>query len=84
MFTFGMGYRMCAGSLLAYRELYLTFIRMISAFKILPVGKLDTDPLTGVADLTNLTSMPKDYRVRFMPRDEPALRAALEAAERES
>jgi hypothetical protein len=34
MFTYGLGYRMCAGSLLANRELYLTFIRMINAFEI--------------------------------------------------
>ena len=77
-----MGYRMCAGSLLAYRQLYLAFIRMISAYEILPVGKIDADPLTGVADLTNLTSLPKQYRVRFMPRNEPVLRAALDAADR--
>lgn len=79
-----MGYRMCAGSLLAYRELYLTFIRMLSAFEILPVGKVDTDPLTGVSDLTNLVSTPKEFRVRFRPRDELVLRAVLEAAEKEA
>lgn len=83
IFTFGVGYRMCAASLLAYRELYLTFIRMISAFEILPVGTVDTDPLTGVADLTNLSSTPKDFQVKFMPRNEPLLRAALEEAEKE-
>lgn len=80
LFTFGLGYRMCAGSLLAYREIYLTFIRMLSAFEILPVGSVDTDPLTGVSDLTNLVSTPKDYRVRMKPRNEPVLRQALEAA----
>lgn len=72
---------MCAGSLLAYRELYLTFIRMLSCFEILPVGTVDTDPLTGVSDLTNLVSTPKDFHVKFVPRNEPVLRAALEVVE---
>ena len=63
-----MGYRMCAGSLLAYRELYLTFLRMLSSFEIKADGEIDADPLTGVADLTSLVSMPREYKVRFVPR----------------
>ncbi|KAL5333648.1 cytochrome P450 [Aspergillus crustosus] len=39
MFTYGMGYRMCAGLLLANRELYLVFIRTLNAFRIKPTGE---------------------------------------------
>ncbi|KAJ5115932.1 cytochrome P450 [Penicillium angulare] len=77
LFTFGIGYRMCAGSLLAYRELYLAFLRLISAFEIRTDGYIETDPSRGVADLTTLVSMPKEYEVRFIPRDERLLREEL-------
>ena len=77
LFTFGIGYRMCAGSLLAYRELYLTFMRMLSAFEIHADDYIETHPVKGVADLTTLVSMPKDYQVRFTPRDENLLRKEL-------
>ncbi|KAL3496158.1 cytochrome P450 [Aspergillus germanicus] len=50
LFSFGVGYRMCAGSLLAYREL--------------------------------LVSMPREYKVRFVPRDEGVLLRELEDMER--
>jgi cytochrome P450 len=33
LFTYGLGYRMCAGSLLANRELYLTYMRMLNSFE---------------------------------------------------
>lgn len=35
LFTYGLGYRMCAGSLLANRELYLVFLRTLNSFEIL-------------------------------------------------
>ncbi|KAK6837421.1 hypothetical protein RU639_001524 [Aspergillus parasiticus] len=73
LFTFGLGYRMCAGSLLAYRELYLTFLRMLSAFEIHADKLIETHPLKGVADLTSLVSMPREYKVRFIPRNERIL-----------
>lgn len=77
LFTFGIGYRMCAGSLLAYRELYLTFLRMISAFEVRTDAYIETHPLRGVADLTTLVSMPKLHKVRFIPRSEDRLRKEI-------
>ena len=53
---------------------------MVSTFEILSIGTLDTDPLSGVSDLTNLVSTPKDFHVKFRLRKEPALMEALEAA----
>ncbi|WXC58240.1 hypothetical protein SNK03_004138 [Fusarium graminearum] len=77
MFTFGVGYRMCAGSLLANRELYLTFMRMIASFELSTRDEIDTNPLTGVEDLTSLVSTPRKYRVAFKPRDDTVLKAAI-------
>jgi 3-hydroxyphenylacetate 6-hydroxylase len=77
LFTYGLGYRMCAGSLLANREMYLIFMRMLNSFKIEQADDVDTHPVRGVVDQTQLVSVPKRYKVRFVPRDEDALRAAL-------
>ncbi|CRG89251.1 3-hydroxyphenylacetate 6-hydroxylase [Talaromyces islandicus] len=78
MFTYGMGYRMCAGSLLANRELYLTFIRLLNSFRIEKVDDVDVHPVRGNMDPTSLVSMPQRYRARFVPRNGNALRNALD------
>lgn len=82
LFTYGLGYRMCAGSLLANRELYLTFMRMLNSFEILPTTQVDTHPVRGSADPCSLVTMCKHYEVIFKPHDESALRRALEAADK--
>ncbi|TKA79349.1 3-hydroxyphenylacetate 6-hydroxylase [Cryomyces minteri] len=83
LFTYGLGYRMCAGSLLANRELYLVFLRMISAFEIVKGSDVDVDPVRGSADPTSLVTMPKRYEVVFRPRNEALLSEALgEAVEK--
>ncbi|KAF3043074.1 hypothetical protein E8E11_002277 [Didymella keratinophila] len=63
LFTYGLGYRMCAGSLLANRELYLVFLRMLGAFEIVKDSEVDTHP------------------VKFVPRNEGALRRSLKEAD---
>ncbi|KAI2840725.1 hypothetical protein CBS147320_10942 [Aspergillus niger] len=77
LFTYGMGYRMCAGSLLANRELYLVFMRTLNGFRIEPLGETDWHPVRGNSDPTSLVAIPKKYKVRFVPRDEKALAKAL-------
>ena len=82
MFTYGLGYRMCAGSLLANREMYTIYLRLLSAFKLENVeaedgGEMNTHPVRGVIDQTQLVSVPKRYKVRVSPRNEKALRQAL-------
>ena len=77
LFTYGLGYRMCAGSLLANRELYLIFMRMLNSFKIEKCDDVDTHPVRGVVDQTQLVSVPRRYKVRFVPRDVDALKEAL-------
>ncbi|EME78794.1 uncharacterized protein MYCFIDRAFT_83850 [Pseudocercospora fijiensis CIRAD86] len=81
LFTYGMGYRMCAGSLLANRELYLVLMRMLSCFEILPYGEVDVHPVRGSCDPKSLVAMPERYQVRFVPRDGEGLRRVLEEKE---
>lgn len=72
---------MCAGSLLANRELYLTYMRMLNSFEILPDSEVDTHPVRGSSDPTSLVTMCKHYKVIFKPRDPVALAAALKEAD---
>ncbi|KAK4977345.1 hypothetical protein LTR28_007356 [Elasticomyces elasticus] len=76
MFTYGIG-RMCVGSILPNRELYLIFIRLLNSFRIEKSDEVGIHPVGGNADLTSLVAMPKRYRVRFVPRREKILRAEL-------
>ncbi|KAK4936735.1 hypothetical protein LTR10_022459 [Elasticomyces elasticus] len=87
-FSYGIGYRMCTGSVLANREMYTIFLRLMSAFEIKnavyvdPEGadQVDPHPVTGIEDPTHLVSAPKRYKVTIAPRDEIALRKALSKA----
>ncbi|KFZ05063.1 hypothetical protein V501_08703 [Pseudogymnoascus sp. VKM F-4519 (FW-2642)] len=81
MFTYGMGYRMCAGSLLANRELYLVFIRMLNAFEIKSADGVDAHPLTGNSDPTSLVAMPARYTAYFVPRRVEVLKGAIDGFE---
>ncbi|GKT45363.1 3-hydroxyphenylacetate 6-hydroxylase [Colletotrichum spaethianum] len=77
LFTYGIGYRMCAGSLLANRELYIVYMRLLNSFKIEKYDDVDHHPISGNADPTSLVAMPRPYRARFVPRNINALRDAL-------
>ncbi|KAF7115607.1 hypothetical protein CNMCM5793_002701 [Aspergillus hiratsukae] len=77
MLTYGIGYRMCAGSLLANRELYLVFMRTLNSFYIEPHDDVDWHPINGNSDPASLVAIPKKYKVRFVPKNEQALRQAL-------
>ncbi|KAJ4368039.1 hypothetical protein N0V83_006394 [Neocucurbitaria cava] len=81
LFTYGLGYRMCAGSLLANRELYLVFLRMLNSFELVQDSEIDVHPVRGSSDPTSLVTMCKHYKVIFKPRNEKALREALRAAD---
>lgn len=88
LFTYGLGYRMCAGSLLANREMYTIYLRLISCFRIEGAeGKggerVESHPVRGTTDPTQLVSVPKSMRVEVVPRDEEALRRVLAEAEEE-
>lgn len=80
LFTYGLGYRMCAGSILANRELYLIFMRLLNAFELEQADDVDVHPVRGNLDPTSLVAMPRKYKVKFVPRSEKDLLAALEKA----
>ncbi|KAK9417802.1 putative 3-hydroxyphenylacetate 6-hydroxylase [Seiridium unicorne] len=77
VFTFGLGYRMCAGHLLASRELYLVFMRLLSSFRLEIHGHVDTNPRTGMKNPRDLIMAPKKYKIFCVPRNEYLLRQAL-------
>ncbi|KAH8890100.1 cytochrome P450 [Thozetella sp. PMI_491] len=78
LFTYGLGYRMCAGSLLANRELYLVYMRLLNSFKVEKHDEIDCHPIRGNADPTSLVALPKRYKAKFVPRHLEALAKALE------
>jgi phenylacetate 2-hydroxylase len=72
-YAYGAGSRMCAGSHLANRELYTAFIRLISAFRIVPAKDRADDPVLDALEAnsnpTSLTLDPKVFKVGFRVRD---------------
>ncbi|KAJ6441607.1 3-hydroxyphenylacetate 6 hydroxylase [Purpureocillium lavendulum] len=82
LFTYGVGYRMCAGSLLANRELYLLYMRLLNSFRIEKYDTVDVHPVRGNADPTSLVAMPLRYRALFVPRNGAALSKAMVETER--
>jgi 3-hydroxyphenylacetate 6-hydroxylase len=68
---------MCVGIQLAYRELYVLFLRVLSSFKIVPDGVVESHPVEGVNNPASLTTQPKAYNVRFIPHHPSALENAL-------
>jgi phenylacetate 2-hydroxylase len=76
-YAYGAGSRMCAGSHLANRELFVAFVRLISAFEIVaPKDKSDEPEMDALmANLipTSLTMEPKPFKCGFRVRDKAAL-----------
>ncbi|KAI0377904.1 cytochrome P450 [Hypomontagnella monticulosa] len=79
VFTFGLGYRMCAANILATRELYLIFTRLLSSFRLETSEKINCDPKIDMINPKDLIMSVKPYHVFCVPRDESTLRVALEA-----
>ncbi|KAI8958662.1 cytochrome P450 [Daldinia sp. FL1419] len=80
LFTFGIGYRMCAAHILATRELYIIFMRLLSNFRFEASGVVHCDPRVDMVNPKDLIMVPKPYRVFCVPRDEGKLRVALDAS----
>lgn len=76
-YAYGAGSRMCAGSHLANRELYTAFLRLISAFEIVPAKNRADDPILDPLECnmtkTSLTLDPKPFMVGFRVRDRAKL-----------
>ncbi|KAH6646594.1 cytochrome P450 [Truncatella angustata] len=84
-YGYGAGSRMCAGSHLANRELYTAYIRLITAFKILPARNRADAPIIDAIECnsipTGLTTEPKPFKIGLEARDEMKLRHWVAAAE---
>ena len=76
---------MCAGSHLGNRELYTAFLRLITAFEILPATDPADRPILDAlkcnAVPTSLTTDPKPFKVGFKVRDEARVRQWIAEAE---
>ncbi|KAF2668754.1 cytochrome P450 [Microthyrium microscopicum] len=84
-YAYGAGSRMCAGSHLANKELYVAFVRLISAFEIRASEKVEDAPVMDCLEAnavpTSLTMDPRAFKVQFVPRDEEKLRGWMEWSE---
>ena len=82
-FAFGAGSRMCTGSHLANREMYVTFTRILVALEVLPARAPEdrpilTGPLECNANPSGLSIEPKSFRIGFKIRDRETLKALFE------
>jgi phenylacetate 2-hydroxylase len=81
-FAYGAGSRMCAGAHLANRELFTFFIRLISAFRILPPkdqnNAAKSNAMEAILHPTALVVEPKPFKCRFEPRNREMLKSWLE------
>lgn len=84
-YGYGAGSRMCAGSHLANRELYTAYIRLITAFRIVPAKNKADAPILDALECnkvkTALTTDPKDFKVGLRVRDEEKLKKWMEESD---
>ena len=73
-YGYGAGSRMCAGTHLANRELYTSFLRMIAAFELIPAADKKDAPVLDALECnsipTALTTEPKPFKVGFKVRNQ--------------
>lgn len=73
-FDFGAGRRICPGMHLAENSLFITIAKLVWAFEILPPvgrdGRLEVVDTSDEAYELGANTLPKPYRMRFVPRDE--------------
>ncbi|UNI22168.1 Phenylacetate 2-hydroxylase [Purpureocillium takamizusanense] len=84
-YAYGAGSRMCAGSHLANRELYTFYIRIITAFEVVPARNHADAPTMDAIEANNtptsLTMDTKPFKVGLRARDETKLRTWIAEAE---
>ncbi|KAL4909543.1 hypothetical protein BDW74DRAFT_187611 [Aspergillus multicolor] len=81
--SFGAGSRNCSGQFIASRLLYCALVRLLSSYKV--VASKDAPPNTDYVDYNEIKSalvaIPRDFRVRLVPRDTRVTGDCLAAAE---
>lgn len=82
-FSFGAGSRACSGQFIASRLLYTALVRLISSFKI--VASETAPPNTDYVDYNQfksaLVAIPRDFKVKLIPRDANVTGECLKEAE---
>ena len=85
-YAYGAGSRMCAGSHLANRELFTIFIRLITAFRILPPKNRENAAVLDAMEANEChaaqIAKPKPFKCRFEPRNKEQLEFWLESSRR--
>jgi len=80
--SFGAGARACSGQIIAQRLLYAALIRIISTYKI--VASETEPPNTDYVEYnqfkTALVAIPKDFKIKLIPRDSAASAEVLDDA----
>ncbi|KAL4941985.1 hypothetical protein BDV06DRAFT_222609 [Aspergillus oleicola] len=81
--SFGAGSRACSGQFIAQRLLYVALLRILSSYKI--VASEEEPPNTDYVDYnaikSALVAIPRDFKVRLVPRDSEVTQECLEMAE---
>ncbi|OTB13578.1 hypothetical protein K445DRAFT_303927 [Daldinia sp. EC12] len=82
--SFGAGARACSGQYIASRLLYTALVRLISCYKI--VASETEPPNTDYVDYnaikSALVAIPRDFKVKLVPRDTDIVEDCLNAAYR--
>ncbi|ATY63239.1 Cytochrome P450 [Cordyceps militaris] len=77
IFSYGLGYRMCAGYTLANHVVYTLFTRLIASFEISADEGVDADAISGCESAGHQAMAPRPTGLYFAPRDATLLKAAL-------
>jgi phenylacetate 2-hydroxylase len=84
-YGYGAGSRMCVGSHLANRELFVAFVRLIIAFEFKPPTDPRDEPILDCLETnaipTSLTLEPKYFKVGFKPRNRAQLEKWIKGSE---
>ncbi|KUL81932.1 hypothetical protein ZTR_10351 [Talaromyces verruculosus] len=79
--SFGAGARACSGQLVANRVIYTALVRLLGSYHI--VASEEFPPNTHYADYnaikSALVAIPRDFKVKLIPRDESELLACLKS-----
>ncbi|GAB1743326.1 hypothetical protein NU219Hw_g9167t1 [Hortaea werneckii] len=82
-FSFGTGSRACSGQLIATRLLYTALVRLICSFRI--VASETEPPNVDYVDYNQLKSalvaIPRDFKVKLIPRDTETTERCMQQAE---
>jgi len=85
-FAYGAGSRMCVGAHLANRELFTIFLRLITAFRILPPKNEENAAVLDAMEANGChaaqIAKPKPFKCRFEPRNMELLESWLESSRR--